>query len=42
MSFFDTAARAKSYLLEHGRVSVRALRREFALDDEGLEDLIEE
>ncbi|MCX5739985.1 MAG: AAA family ATPase, partial [Proteobacteria bacterium] len=42
MSFFDTAARAKSYLLEHGRVSVRALRREFALDDEGLEELIEE
>jgi class 3 adenylate cyclase len=42
MSFFDTAARAKAYLREHGRISVGGLRREFALDDEGLEQLIEE
>jgi len=28
MSFFDTATRAKSYLREHGRVSLGALRRE--------------
>jgi tetratricopeptide (TPR) repeat protein len=42
MSFFDTAARAKSYLREHGRISVGGLRREFDLDDEGLEQLVEE
>ena len=42
MSFFDTAARAKAYLHEHGRVSLRALSREFALDDDALEELIEE
>jgi hypothetical protein len=41
MSFFDTAARAKSYLLEHGPVSVRARRHELALDDDGLEELID-
>ena len=42
MSFFDTAARAKAYLHEHGRVSLRALSREFALDGDALEELIEE
>src|SRR5512136_371835 len=42
MSFLDTAARAKAYLHEHGRVSLRALSREFALDDDALEELIEE
>jgi class 3 adenylate cyclase len=42
MSFFDTAARAKAYLHEHGRVSLRALSREFALDNDALEELIEE
>jgi hypothetical protein len=42
MSFFDTAARAKSYLREHGRVSLGGLRREFTLDDAGLEQLVEE
>lgn len=42
MSFFDTAARAKAYLHTHGRVSLRALRREFALDDAELDELIEE
>jgi hypothetical protein len=42
MSFFDTAARAKAYLREHGRVSLRALSREFALDEDALEELIEE
>ena len=42
MSFLDTVARAKTYLREHGRVSLRGLKREFELDDEALEELIEE
>jgi hypothetical protein len=42
MSFLDTVARAKTYLREHGRVSLRALQREFELDDDALGELIEE
>jgi len=42
MSFLDTILRAKAYLEHPGRVSVRALRREFDLDDDALEELIEE
>ena len=42
MSFLDTVARAKTYLRDHGRVSVAALKLEFDLDDARLEALIEE
>jgi class 3 adenylate cyclase/predicted ATPase len=42
MSFLDTVARAKTYLREHGRVSLRGLKREFELDDATLEELVEE
>ena len=42
MSFLETVARAKNYLQEHGRVSLRALKLEFELDDEQLEALVEE
>jgi hypothetical protein len=42
MRLFDTAARARSYLREHGRVSLAGLRREFTLDDAGREQLVEE
>ncbi len=42
MSFLDTVARAKTYLREHGRVSLRGLKREFELDDEALGELVEE
>ena len=42
MSFLETVARAKRYLRELGRVSLRGLMREFELDDEALDDLIEE
>ncbi len=42
MSFLDTVARAKTYLREHDRVSLRGLKREFDLDDNALEELIEE
>ena len=40
--FLDTVVRAKTYLHEHGRVSLRALQREFELDDEALDELVEE
>jgi len=42
MSFLDTIRRAKVYVEEQGRVSLRALKLEFGLDDEQLEALIEE
>jgi class 3 adenylate cyclase/tetratricopeptide (TPR) repeat protein len=42
MSFLDTVRRAKTYLEEQGRVSLRALKREFGLDDEALDELVEE
>ena len=42
MSFLDTVRRAKTYLEEQGRVSLRALKLEFDLDDTRLESLIEE
>ena len=42
MSFLDTVATVKTYLREHGRVSLRGLRREFDLDDQALDELIEE
>jgi class 3 adenylate cyclase/tetratricopeptide (TPR) repeat protein len=42
MRFLDTIRRAKTYLEEHGRVSLRALKREFGLDDDSLEELVEE
>ena len=42
MSFLETIARAKTYLQEHGRVSLRVLKREFELDDEALDELVEE
>jgi class 3 adenylate cyclase len=42
MSFLDTILRAKAYLQQQGGVSLRALRREFALDQDALEELVEE
>jgi class 3 adenylate cyclase/predicted ATPase len=42
MSFLEIIGKAKTYLHEHSRVSLRALRREFDLDDEALEELVEE
>ena len=40
MSFLEIVRRARAHLEEQGRVSLRALRREFDLDDEALEDLV--
>jgi class 3 adenylate cyclase/tetratricopeptide (TPR) repeat protein len=42
MSFLNTVRRAKAYLEEQGRVSLRALRREFGLDDDALDELVQE
>ena len=42
MSFLDVVRRARAYLEEQRRVSLRALRREFELDDPGLDELVEE
>ena len=42
MAFLDIVRDAKAHLQENGRVSIRALRREFGMDDETLEELIEE
>ncbi len=41
-SFLDTVLRAKAYLEQQGRVSLRALAREFELDDGVLSELVEE
>jgi hypothetical protein len=42
MNFLDTVQRAKSYLQEEGRVSLRALKLGFQLDANQLEALVEE
>jgi nucleoside-diphosphate-sugar epimerase len=42
VSFIETIERAAALLQASGRLSLRALRREFGLDEEALEDLVEE
>ena len=42
MSFLETVAKARDHLEALGRVSLRGLRREFDLDGEALEELIDE
>ena len=42
MSFLETVEAARAFLERNERVSLRALQREFALDDDELDDLIEE
>lgn len=42
MSFLETLERARAFLERNGRLSLRALQREFELDDDALEELIEE
>jgi class 3 adenylate cyclase/tetratricopeptide (TPR) repeat protein len=42
MSFIEKMRRARALLEEEGRVSLRAIQREFDLDDGALDDLIEE
>ncbi len=42
MSFLETIESARAFLERNGRVSLRALKLEFSLDDEQLDGLIEE
>jgi hypothetical protein len=39
VKFYETVDQVSALLRERGRASYRALKREFALDDEALEDL---
>jgi class 3 adenylate cyclase len=42
VSFIETIERARSLLERSGRLSLRVLKREFELDDQALDDLVEE
>ncbi len=42
MSFLETVEKARAFLERNGRVSLRALKREFELDDDALDELVEE
>ena len=42
MSFLETIDSARAFLERNGRVSLRILKREFELDDEALDELVEE
>src|SRR5215470_10126392 len=42
MSFLETIERARAALQRHGRVSLRALAREYALGGEAVDELVEE
>jgi class 3 adenylate cyclase/predicted ATPase len=42
VSFIDTVRRARELLRAEGRITLRGLKREFNLDDEALEELVEE
>jgi hypothetical protein len=42
VSFLETVRRARAHLEEQDRVSLRALKREFELDDDALDELVEE
>ncbi len=42
MSFIETVRRARELLRQEGRISLRALQREFDLDDGALDELVEE
>jgi class 3 adenylate cyclase/tetratricopeptide (TPR) repeat protein len=42
MSFLETVERARVFLERNGRVSLRALQREFEIDGDALDELVEE
>ena len=42
MSFLETIRQARAHLEEQGRVSLRALKREFGLDETALDELVDE
>lgn len=39
MGFLETVESARGFLERNGRISIRGLKREFGLDDEGVEEL---
>ena len=41
MSFLETVELARAFLERNGRVSLRGLKREFGLDDDALDELVE-
>ena len=41
MGFLETVEQARAFLERNGRVSLRGLKREFELDDDGLEELVD-
>ena len=41
MNVLETVDRAETHLQEHGRVSLRMLKREFELDADALDELVE-
>ena len=42
MTFLETVAQARALLESNGRISLRALAREFELEDDALDELVEE
>jgi len=42
VSFLETVERARTFLQRSGRVSLRGLKREFGIDDDALDELVEE
>jgi class 3 adenylate cyclase/predicted ATPase len=42
MSFLETVEKARAFLERNGRVSLRALQREYNLEDDALDELVEE
>jgi len=42
MNLLDVVREVRRHLEENGRLSLRMLRRQFVLDDEALEEVIEE
>jgi len=41
VNVLETVDRAETHLQEHGRVSLRMLKREFELDADALDELVE-
>ena len=42
MGFFESIKIARKFLQEHGRVSLRTLKREFKIEDDALDELVDE
>jgi hypothetical protein len=42
LSFLETVEKARAFLERNGRVSLRGLQREYELDNDTLEEIVEE